>query len=60
MRKWPNVPAAYGWLAANATRFSFLQRYSWEAWHYGYTAGPEPCSAEVEGATEKATSMAQD
>ncbi len=37
--------SAYGWLAANATRFSFLQRYSWEAWHYGFTAGPEPCSA---------------
>lgn len=38
--------AAYGWLAANAARFGFVQRYSWEAWHYGYTAGPEPCSAE--------------
>jgi len=23
-------PAAYGWLAANATRFGFIQRYSWE------------------------------
>jgi soluble lytic murein transglycosylase-like protein len=30
-------PAAYGWLARNATRFGFLQRYSWEPWHYGYT-----------------------
>jgi hypothetical protein len=30
-------PAAYGWLAANARRFGFVQRYSWEAWHYGYT-----------------------
>ncbi len=37
---------AYGWLAANASRFGFVQRYSWEPWHYGYTAGPEPCSAE--------------
>jgi Transglycosylase SLT domain/D-alanyl-D-alanine carboxypeptidase len=37
--------SAYGWLAANAGRFGFLQRYSWEAWHYGYTAGPPPCSA---------------
>jgi hypothetical protein len=35
---------AYGWLAANATRFGFEQRYSWEAWHYGFVAGPEPCS----------------
>jgi hypothetical protein len=37
--------SAYGWLAANATGFGFLQRYSWEAWHYGFTAGPAPCSA---------------
>ena len=36
--------AAYGWLAANARRFGFLQRYSWEAWHYGFIAGPAPCS----------------
>ena len=35
-------PAAYGWLAANARRFGFLQRYSWEAWHYGYSRGPRP------------------
>jgi hypothetical protein len=35
---------AYGWLAANARRFGFLQRYSWEAWHYGFVAGPAPCS----------------
>ncbi|MFN8152498.1 MAG: transglycosylase SLT domain-containing protein [Solirubrobacterales bacterium] len=39
-------PAAYGWLASNANRFGFVQRYSWEAWHYGYVEGPEPCSAE--------------
>jgi hypothetical protein len=37
--------SAYGWLAADANRFGFVQRYSWEAWHYGYTAGPPPCSA---------------
>jgi len=36
--------AAYGWLAANAGRFGFVQRYSWEAWHYGFEAGPPPCS----------------
>ena len=35
---------AYGWLAANAGRFGFVQRYSWEAWHYGFDAGPAPCS----------------
>src|SRR4051794_23883953 len=27
---------AYAWLAANATRFGFRQRYAWEPWHYGY------------------------
>jgi hypothetical protein len=31
--------AAYGWLAANASRFGFLARYSWEPWHFGYTRG---------------------
>lgn len=28
--------AAYGWLARNAERFHFRQRYSWEPWHYGF------------------------
>jgi hypothetical protein len=37
--------SAYSWLAANASRFGFLQRYSWEAWHYGYDRPPAPCSA---------------
>lgn len=36
--------SAYGWLAANAHRFGFVQRYSWEAWHFGFVAGPPPCS----------------
>jgi soluble lytic murein transglycosylase-like protein len=31
---------AYAWLAANAARFGFVQRYSWEPWHYGYTRSP--------------------
>jgi LAS superfamily LD-carboxypeptidase LdcB len=26
-------PAAYGWLATNARRFGFIQRFRWEAWH---------------------------
>ncbi len=30
-------PSAYGWLAANGQRFGFVQRYSWEPWHYGYS-----------------------
>jgi hypothetical protein len=32
-------PGAYGWLAANASRFGFVQRYSWEPWHWGLTRG---------------------
>ena len=24
--------------------FGFVQRYSWEPWHYGFDAGPQPCS----------------
>jgi len=35
---------AYGWLAANAGRFGFVRRYGWEAWHFGFTQGPPPCS----------------
>jgi hypothetical protein len=27
-------PSAYGWLEANAERFGFIKRYSWEPWHY--------------------------
>jgi hypothetical protein len=37
--------SAYGWLDANAPHFGFLRRYSWEAWHFGFVAGPPPCSA---------------
>jgi hypothetical protein len=40
--------AAYGWLAANAGRFGFVQRYSYEPWHYGFDAGPAPCSSAGE------------
>jgi len=43
--------SAYSWLAANASRFGFVQRYSWEAWHYGYDAGPAPCSPAGEATT---------
>jgi hypothetical protein len=27
--------SAYGWLEANAGRFGFVKRYSWEPWHFG-------------------------
>ena len=28
---------AYSWLQRNAGRFHFVQRYSWEPWHWGFT-----------------------
>lgn len=40
--------SAYGWLAANASRFGFVQRYSWEPWHYGWAQPPAPCSAAAD------------
>ena len=43
-------PAAYGWLARNAGRFHFVQRYSWEPWHYGYTLNPRSTPASFAGA----------
>lgn len=42
--------SAYSWLAANAGRFGFVQRYSWEAWHFGFVSGPPPCSPAGEAA----------
>jgi hypothetical protein len=36
--------SAYGWIDANASRFGFVQRYSWEAWHMGFDQPPAPCS----------------
>jgi Transglycosylase SLT domain/D-alanyl-D-alanine carboxypeptidase len=36
--------SAYGWLLAHAPSFGFLRRYPWEPWHFGYIAGPPPCS----------------
>jgi hypothetical protein len=33
-------PGAHGWLAANAQRFGFLKRYSWEDWHFGFVGNP--------------------
>jgi hypothetical protein len=44
--------SAYSWLAVNATRFGFVQRYSWEAWHYGFDRSPAPCSEAGNSATE--------
>jgi hypothetical protein len=46
-------PSAYRWLAANAGRFGFKRRYSWEPWHFGYVRGPAPCSAAGNGGGER-------
>lgn len=43
-------PSAYGWLAANAGRFGFIQRYSWEPWHYGYRHNPRSTPTSLRGA----------
>ena len=42
--------AAYGWLAKNAGRFHFVQRYSWEPWHYGFTLNAGTRSVGFAGA----------
>jgi hypothetical protein len=43
---------AYGWLAANAKRFHFVQRYSWEPWHYGFTLNAGTASVGFGGARD--------
>jgi hypothetical protein len=52
---------AYGWLAANAGRFGFLQRYSWEPWHYGFTRNPGTASVGfgTKGGDGRATAAVQ-
>jgi hypothetical protein len=52
---------AYGWLARNAQRFGFRQRYSWEPWHYGYTrnAGTSSVGFGVKGGDGRATAAVQ-
>ncbi len=47
-------PASYGWLATNAKRFGFVQRYSWEAWHYGYMYNPRSTPTHLRGAGKPA------
>jgi soluble lytic murein transglycosylase-like protein len=42
--------AAYAWLAGNASRFHFVQRYSWEPWHYGFTLNAGTASVGFAGA----------
>lgn len=48
--------SAYGWLAAKAGNFGFARRYSWEAWHFGFVAGPPPCAPVAGSAAESGAS----
>ncbi len=41
--------SAYPWLDANAGRFHFLQRYSWEPWHLGYLLNPSSTPDAADG-----------
>ena len=43
---------AYGWLARNARRFGFIQRYGWEPWHYGYVRNAGSSSVGYGGSGE--------
>jgi hypothetical protein len=54
--------AGHGWLAANAARFGFVQRYSWEPWHFGYTRSPGSSSVGYGsgGGDGRATRAVQD
>jgi hypothetical protein len=53
--------AAYSWLAANAGRFGFVQRYEWEPWHYGFSRNPGTASVGfgVRGGDGRATAAVQ-
>ena len=50
---------AYAWLAANAGRFHFVQRYPHEPWHYGFTLNPRstPSAQRSPGDGESAGAM---
>ena len=42
--------SAHPWLAANARRFHFIQRYPHEPWHYGYLLNPRSAPRPRPGA----------
>jgi soluble lytic murein transglycosylase-like protein len=54
-------PAAYAWLAGNADKFHFAQRYAWEPWHYGFTlnAGSSSVGYGHDGSDGEASSTLQ-
>lgn len=48
--------SAYRWLARHARRFGFVQRYSWEPWHYGFVRNPGSASVGYGGPRGRAAS----
>jgi Transglycosylase SLT domain/D-alanyl-D-alanine carboxypeptidase len=53
-------PSAYRWLARNSERFHFIQRYSWEPWHYGFTLNAGSASLGYGAADGEHASTLQD
>ena len=49
--------AAHRWLAADGPRFGFVQRYSWEPWHWGYLPGCGGGAATAPAATGSAAAL---
>lgn len=47
--------SAYGWLTRNAKRFHFVQRYSWEPWHFGFVLNAGSSSVGFGGGTRQAS-----
>jgi hypothetical protein len=45
--------SAYTWLAANARRFHFIQRYSNEPWHYGFTLNARSSTRGSDGSVHR-------
>ena len=43
---------AYRWLAQNAERFHFTQRYAWEPWHFGFTLNASSSLGDGDGERE--------
>jgi hypothetical protein len=46
--------AAHAWLAANAPRFHFVQRYAWEPWHFGFVLNPQSRPANAASGADDA------
>jgi Transglycosylase SLT domain/D-alanyl-D-alanine carboxypeptidase len=53
-------PSAYGWLARNAERFHFIERYQWEPWHFGFALNPGSTSLGYGAADGERSKTLQD